>query len=1140
MFRSTASTARFWILLVGLLALPAAFGQQPIETLLEEAFTQLGAGELDAAETQIEQALELAEQTSDLRGQAQGLFLLGLLQSKEETFDQALAAYRRSFEIFDQLDDRLGAWMVLSVRGEALRLLGRPDEALATLEQSLEMLREIERSDVAISLDSFKMFAHSQGFSTDIFAVVEPYLALFQPLFVRLAEAMTLMRVAVVQRDQDKPEEALATLGQARQLAQPFGVMDAQIFRQKARLETDLGRLDEAAEDYGEALAGARKLSDRRLQVQLLEALGEVETARGRGEAALRLYQQVLELARQAGDTHREAVALNNLGWAYDRSHRFAEAGRHYEAAIAVAERSDDCTNLATSLSNLAGVHLSRGRPEEALPLLEESLTLARALEDPEQLAVTLNTRGEAHRLLARYEEASSDLEQSLEIAVATGNVELEAAVRNNLSVVLGMTSRYREALGHQKRVLELAAEQSDLQSETLARLNVAGTYLYLEHLEEARDHLRKALATARQLADPVLEKAVESRLAMIELKTDRSAAARRRLEASLVVSRRLGDRVAELETLIAIGTIDAVEGQPELALPFLQQALELASEAALPEIQAGAHLSLGAAYLRLGRRSDAVAELEASLEIFEQAGISYGQALSLGGLGVLRHLEGQRQAAVRDLERSAEGLDTIQEEIGVEQLTAAFAAHSPQAIYDVLVYLAAGQERTADAFAYAERARARAFLKQLGNHRIDFRGGAAQELLDRERSLRQRMTVLKRQLAAAWSGALTADPETDRLRQELRQARGSYRSLLLELAESHPETASLLRVDTLDLGQVQSRLDPRTTLITYYVVGPRTLAWVVDREQAHLVKIDLSAAELRRRVARLDSSIRSRGFDPEAAGDLYRRLFAPIEPLIRHHKLIVVPHGVLHSLPFAALWNPQRQRYLVEDYVLTHAPSASVLRYLAGRQSPDQGRLLVLGDPDGTLPHAAAEAETVARLHGTAPRLGREAGESLIHRRAGEIDVLHLAAHGVYDPKDPLFSRIELAPGDDHDGHLEVHEILALDLGGTNLVVLSACNSALGAQSRGDEMVGMTRAFLYAGSPAVVTSLWSVDDAASAELMASFYQNLRQASDTAEALREAQLAVMAQDEWSPPYFWAAFTLNGDSRIPVEHEHSPR
>lgn len=352
-----------------------------------------------------------------------------------------------------------------------------------------------------------------------------------------------------------------------------------------------------------------------------------------------------------------------------------------------------------------------------------------------------------------------------------------------------------------------------------------------------------------------------------------------------------------------------------------------------------------------------------------------------------------------------------------------------------------------------------------------------------------------------------------------------------MQLQIASPEYATLVSVNALSLSEVQNQaIDAQTTLLEYFVMDEHMLAWVIDQDHFDVVDLGITRAELTGQVEFFRNLITDRDFDADTAADLYNTLFVPLKPHIRHSNLVVVPHGVLHYLPFAALWDPETSRYLIEDYTLTYAPSASVLKFILDKRNSNEGRLLALGNPDDSLPQAEAEVKAVAQRYGTRPLLRRQATESQFRSAASQADIIHLAAHAEYNPYNPLYTRIELAPDRQNDGNLEVHEIFGLELTGANLVVLSACETALGEQSSGDELVGLTRAFLYAGAPAVVTTLWSIEDEASAALMASFYGHLRAGMTNAEALRAAQIEVLEQGRWQLAYYWAAFTLTGDWR----------
>jgi CHAT domain-containing protein len=248
-----------------------------------------------------------------------------------------------------------------------------------------------------------------------------------------------------------------------------------------------------------------------------------------------------------------------------------------------------------------------------------------------------------------------------------------------------------------------------------------------------------------------------------------------------------------------------------------------------------------------------------------------------------------------------------------------------------------------------------------------------------------------------------------------------------------------------------------------------------------------------------------------------------------------------LHYLPFEALYDGER--YLVEDYVIGYVPSASLLRYLNGATNERISEsALVLGNPDNpavsSLEGAEAEARAVAELFGVPAYLNAEATESRLWEQAANARYVHVAAHGTFNATAPQFSRLYLAPsaaGDAADedalssrtdGLLETREVWNLALENADLVTLSACQTQLGDLSAGDELVGLSRAFIYAGTPALVASLWSVEDASTEYLMTRFYGYLQAGQPPGTALRQAKLDTM--EEYPSPYHWAAFTLIGD------------
>ena len=265
-----------------------------------------------------------------------------------------------------------------------------------------------------------------------------------------------------------------------------------------------------------------------------------------------------------------------------------------------------------------------------------------------------------------------------------------------------------------------------------------------------------------------------------------------------------------------------------------------------------------------------------------------------------------------------------------------------------------------------------------------------------------------------------------------------------------------------------------------------------------------------------------------ELSRNLYGRLIQPVAPQLTTKRLLIVGHGVLHYLPFAAL--SDGSGYLVDRYSIRLLPSASVLQFLKGRQAQKAGSLLAFGNPDlgdakYDLKFAQDEVQTIAKSFSGAKVLVRqEATKSAFKSLGPQFSYLHLATHGKFDPDMPLKSGLLLAKDNQDDGFLSMGDLYSMRLN-ADLVTLSACETGLGKVSNGDDVVGLTRGFLYAGSNSIVASLWEVDDLATSQLMTEFYTNLKK-GDKQEALRQAQLSVKKQNPH--PFYWAAFTITGE------------
>ena len=470
--------------------------------------------------------------------------------------------------------------------------------------------------------------------------------------------------------------------------------------------------------------------------------------------------------------------------------------------------------------------------------------------------------------------------------------------------------------------------------------------------------------------------------------------------------------------------------------------------------------------------------------------------------------------------------------EAGRASFIARFAALYAQAVG---LYHQLGQD--AEAFFASERGRARAFLDSLSTGQVELADDTAADLFAREQEAYAARQAAQDALAKAKAlnppdPKLVADLET-----QLAAAEQEHDSTLAAIQARGDQLAALVpgRSAVLDLSRVQALLDDQTTLISYYILDDdKTLAFIITHDRLDVVDLKVGRRDLQETIEQfrtLDLADPTRAdTHPASLQKLYGWLIAPLKPYLKTPTLGIIPHGVLHYLPFAALTDGQR--YLVDDYVLFTLPSASALPFIQKNRKEAADQVLALGDPTTTEPLPALNfaREEVAAMTGSAEAqalLGKAATETALRSQAGTAGLLLLAAHGTYNSANPLYSVIHLAGDAQNDGQLEVREIYGLNLkAATDLVILSACETQLGTLSAGDEVVGLSRAFLYAGTPTVLASLWTVDDESTALLMKQFYAHLREGLNKGQALRQAQMDVRAR--YPHPYSWAAFVLSGD------------
>ncbi|SEM18465.1 CHAT domain-containing protein [Syntrophus gentianae] len=513
-----------------------------------------------------------------------------------------------------------------------------------------------------------------------------------------------------------------------------------------------------------------------------------------------------------------------------------------------------------------------------------------------------------------------------------------------------------------------------------------------------------------------------------------------------------------------------------------------------------------------------------------QQSGVmKTGDARSFYIEGLLFDMQGHRDSALQSYLKAVELLERDRRRLRDEQSRGTFFEDKIEFYYTPILHLLE-RGRQAEAFDLMERSRSRGMADLLANKSLYLTGDRDQALYGAVQKAQAEIARLQTNLFLENSRPDTEQsPDVlSRTGQELKKTESAYRLLVDRLGREAPKTRSLVVSEPVSLKALQEAMKrDGYEVLQYLILEHGVILWHISGDAVHVRNVFLPRSELARKVGALRESL-SRGdrpFDTRSAQELYLFLVQPARQWFKTNAVVVIPHEDLAYIPFQVFQNPADNRYLGEDFRITYAPSATVLASFS-QSGQMRGTLLAVADPG--IPKAQEEVQSIAGLFPGRSKVVVEqlARETDIKAWAGHYEILHLSAHGRFDAQSPLLSYVQLGAGGPDDGRLTAAEMFGLPLEKNRLVVLSACETGRARATHANEILGMTRALLYAGAKALVLSSWEVDSASTALWMETFYREARE-QPLNEAARRALVAVKANPQYGHPYFWGAFTLMG-------------
>ena len=814
--------------------------------------------------------------------------------------------------------------------------------------------------------------------------------------------------------------------------------------------------------------------------------------------------------------------------------------------AAALHETGGDKIALAIDHSELARFFLQGDNPGKALEQVSLAESFANASGNPGVGIDVLRLKAAALVASGQFEQAIANEREIMKRFRLMDDVPNQAATFTMLGWAFQSIEKPVDAINAYNSAFTLYKEMQDRDGQTRALVGLGSVYSSMGDYSKAHDQYLKAapIATDDQFARILVSFAEDLQSQGMYKETTRV------YERAWELSQNMHDKVLS-------GAIKAGMGRSAMGLHHYYEALDDYDSAQSLMIasgdrtgQAGVLASIAQWHFQTGIRimqtdvllarsqADALAQADIAKKHLREAREDYGKALGLmqetgnriGEIGILTETgevldyEGKTKLALDYYKQAVAKLEDVRNSARLEQFRTNLSEQAEN-LYRRLVQLEARRNHMEEAFELSEQARARTFLDLLGTTQIKPpHNTLPQEFASQEEQLRKENIVIERQLAQESAKPLP-EVNVERLRSlqaQLDSVHSRYQHSLDELKISDPEYTSFLSVTPLTLQQIQKQLGPDATALSYFSLPDMTLAFVITSSSFDAFKLKIAEGALALSIATL-TDFAGETETTEETKQLYKVLIAPLRSHLKSHTLLISPYGVLHDIPFGAL-SPDGNEFLADSYSIALLPSISAWPYLHAKAKHGMTNALVMANDEAQglplLGSGHSEAEAIAALFGTKPLFGQDASVSTLREHGGDYSIVHLMAHLDHDSQSPRSSHIVL------DRDLDVDEVLGLNLEKASLVVLSGCRSQLGKRTRGDDMIALSRAFMYAGASSVVASLWSVDDEATRQLMISFYSHLRDGLTKADALRAAQKDI--RRSYPNPYYWASFELLGD------------
>jgi CHAT domain-containing protein/Tfp pilus assembly protein PilF len=952
------------------------------------------------------------------------------------------------------------------------------------------------------------------------------------------------------------------------------------VYYNKGNIYFFTGNNNKAHEMYDKALVCYKKGEHFLDEGYVYLRKGMAYSHTGERLKGIEMYDNALPLFEKAGDLIGQGNVYVSKGDFYFYTGDIEKASDMYNKAFLFFKKPGNIQGLGNVYKKKGDVYSHTGKNDKALMQYNIALPLFEKIGDFFGQADVFRSKGEIYFQTGEYSKAHEMYDKALAISEKVGEPRGQGVVYLGKGDIYFYSGKYSKAFEFYNKALHFFEKAAQSLGQGNVYYNKGDIYLRIGDFLKALEFYNKAMRFYKKEGTIYCQANVYLRQGTIYFNTGNNAKAIEMYDKALCIYDRVGNPLDQGNVCSAIGDIYSRSGKYSRALEMYDKSLVFFKKIGYPICLGNSYHNVGEVYSKIGNYSKALSLYEKALEQYAKIEEIEAASFSLYEKAQIMIKQGKRDKGLSFYEKAILKLEKVRFQSVFPELNINFIREIYNK-YEEVTLLMIENKYHYKAFKYAATMKARVFLDRMGEGLVPLEKGLKPELKEQREKLLAKLSNLSKKMQETGG---KEEQKLAELKEQYKKVENEFEELLIKIRLDNPLYASVRYPEPVSLKELRKKVLKKGEILLRYFISPdATYVFLISKKSFKVVPIKIKADKIKSHVNLYLEAVENKTGDVKFYGEiLYQELFKPIEgKLEKDHDVIIVPDAHLEKIPFEALISGENESgkpvYLIEKYRLKYIQSASVLSILRKHYQRERETYSFIGFGDPVydyesfkvgkpekgstarsskeeneikdvirtryaqsggildrLPGSGEEVRSIGKLFENkeqkAVLYSREQATEEKAKSANlkEFDFIHFACHGLLNDDFQSLVLSQDIPGAKEDGYFTLNEIMNCDYN-AKLVVLSACQTGAGKMEKGEGVTGLTRAVMYAGTPAVVASLWKVDDNAAQELMVRFYKNLLENNmSKTEALRQAKLDLIKSNAYSSPVSWSAFVLYGE------------